>query len=96
MQPRSTRLNQANREKFKRAVMADKLPPEGRPDTSLFQKNWQNKIYDIAYGEHKDLLAKMPDWMVEIEDTIRVSIPHQQRVIQMSFQLPKKVRLPSG
>jgi hypothetical protein len=76
MQPRSTRLNQFNKDKFTRAVVDATLPDSTRPTENLFKEKWKKKVFDIVYGEYKETIAKMPDWMTEKSSNFRTHMPN--------------------
>ena len=72
MKPRSTRLNQYNRDKFIRRVISDLMPSDKQPDMDDFVKRWKDKVYDLVYGPYKELMDQLPDWFFEEDDDVTV------------------------
>lgn len=61
--PKSTRLNQENRERFVRTVVEDLIPLNTRPTTQKFGEKWGDKLYEDIYGPHKETMDLLPSWM---------------------------------
>ena len=95
MQPRSTRLNQANRAKFLNAVLKDTLPPSAKPQLVHFQERWAPKIYDIVFGPYLEIIKQMPPWMLITTDSLRVKMPNKSKAV-LKFQLPHSKTMPYG
>ena len=91
MQTRSTRLNRENKAKFVQAVLNDRLDHSKRPTIEQFQARWNNKIYDLIYGDHLENMAKLPDWFFVTDKSMSVNMLGDRRSA-VSFDLPKPVR----
>ena len=98
--PKSTRLNQANRELFVKTVIEDLMPSDDEPRLHKFAEKWGPTVYESIYTPYLEKMKALPKWMFTEQDTFHVDVfknesPNDPIVKQhngtVKFQLPKKM-----
>ena len=93
MQPKSTRLNSENRDKFIRRVLEDKLPDSAYPEDDRFYNKWKDKIYDHVYGPYVERMNDLPDWFFVTSSQMTVKVMmDDDRTNKITFNLDNKVK----